>query len=90
MSAITVKICTGRSCTERHSEYISKRLTADIDFYSYGDDVEIESCLCQGRCKEGPTVAYGNDIQSYQNPIKASELLRKKVAEVRKRMKERK
>ena len=88
MSLITVKVCTGRSCSERNSKYIITRLEWDKEFYSYGEDVEIESCLCQGRCKEGPTVAFGNDIQIYQNPVKASEILRKKVAEARKRIKE--
>jgi NADH:ubiquinone oxidoreductase subunit E len=88
MSLITVKVCTGRSCTERNSKYIINRLEGDTVFYGYGDDVAIEPCMCQGRCKEGPTVAFGNDIQIYQNPVKTSELLRKKVAEARKRLKE--
>ena len=90
MSLITVKVCTGRSCSERNSKYIITRLEWDKEFYSYGEDVEIESCLCQGRCKEGPTVAFGNDIQIYQNPVKASEILRKKVAEARKRLQSKK
>jgi hypothetical protein len=48
MQAIQVKICTGRSCSERHSEYIRKRLEADSEFYHYNDnEVEIETCLCQ-------------------------------------------
>ena len=85
MQPINIKICTGRSCSERHSEYIQKRLEADREFYHYSDDeVLIETCLCQGRCKEGPSVVYNNDIQIYQNPVKASELLRKKVMEARK------
>jgi NADH:ubiquinone oxidoreductase subunit E len=87
MQAINVKICTGRSCSERQSQYIATRLEADREFYGYRDDeVAIESCMCQGRCKEGPTVVFGSDIQIWQNPVKASELLRKKVAEARKRI----
>ncbi len=87
MQAINVKICTGRSCSERHSEYIHKRLEADKEFYHYQEDeILIETCLCQGRCKEGPTVIYGGDVQLYQNPVKASELLKKKVMEARKRI----
>lgn len=88
MPWITVKICKGRSCTERHSEYIEKRLIADKDFYHYTDEeVTIESCLCQGRCKEGPTVVFSNDVQVGHNPVRASEMLRKKVEELRKRLK---
>jgi NADH:ubiquinone oxidoreductase subunit E len=88
MSLLTVRVCTGHSCTDRNSKYIISRLEADREFYSYGDDVAVEPCMCQGRCKEGPTVVYGNDVQIYQNPVKASELLRKKVTEARKRLKE--
>ena len=87
MSLITVRVCTGRSCSERYASFVQKRLEGDREFYHYGDDVEIETCMCQGRCKEWPTVAYGNDIQVGQNPVKASETLRKKVEEARKRLK---
>ncbi len=52
MSLITVRICTGRSCSERYASFIEKRLEGDRAFYGYGEDVEIEKCLCQGRCKE--------------------------------------
>jgi (2Fe-2S) ferredoxin len=87
MQTINVKVCTGRSCTERQSTYIQTRLNADREFYGYSDDeVVIETCMCQGRCKEGPTVVFGADIQIWQNPVKASELLRKKVNEARKRI----
>ena len=86
MQAIQVKICTGRSCSERHSEYIRKRLDADREFYQYKDDeLILETCLCQWRCKEGPTLIFGKDVQIWQNPVKASELLRKKIMEARKR-----
>lgn len=48
MQSIQVKVCGGRACSERHSEYIKKRLEADIEFYKYNEDeVTIESCLCQ-------------------------------------------
>ncbi len=87
MQAINVKICTGRSCSERQSAYITTRLDADREFYGYWDDeVVIETCMCQGTCKEGPTVVFGADVQIWQNPVKASELLRKKVMEARKRV----
>ncbi len=86
MQWIQVKVCGWRSCSERHSEYIKKRLEADIEFYQYNEtEVTIETCLCQWRCKEWPTVVYGNDVQIYQNPVKSSEFLRKKVNEFRKR-----
>lgn len=86
MQSINVKICTGISCSDRHSEYIQKRLEADKEFYHYTEDEVItDTCLCQWRCKEWPIVVYGNDIQIYQNPVKSSELLRKKITEWRKK-----
>lgn len=87
MSLLTVRVCTGNSCSERNSKYIITRLEWDKEFYGYGEDVHVESCLCQGRCKEWPTVSFDNDIQIYQNPVKSSDILRKKVAEARKRIK---
>lgn len=74
-----IKICSGKSCTERFSPFIKKRLEADKGFYGYPDELIIEDCLCQWRCKEWPTVVYDNDVQVGMNPIRASEILRKKV-----------
>lgn len=79
MQTKVVKICSWKSCTERFSPFIKKRLEADIGFYHYPEGIVIEDCLCQGRCKEGPTLVFDNDVQVGMNPIKASEILRKKV-----------
>jgi Thioredoxin-like [2Fe-2S] ferredoxin len=87
MQAKTIKVCTGRSCSERFSSFVMSRLERDRDFYSYPEELVIESCLCQGRCKEGPTVVFDNDVQVYMNPIKASEMLRRKVGEWKNREK---
>ncbi len=87
MSLLTVQICKWRSCSERYPDYIAKRLEADKAFYTYGDDVIVEDCFCQGRCKEGPTVVFDNDVQVWQNPVKASDTLRKKVEEARRKLK---
>lgn len=76
-----VQVCRGKSCTERHSAYITTRLQADRGFYKYPESLEIEDCFCQGRCKEGSTVVFDGDVQIHMNPIKASEMLRKKVEE---------
>ncbi len=76
-----IKVCTGKSCSERFSNFIMTRLEGDKAFYSYPEELTFETCLCQGRCKEWPTVVYDNDVQVGQNPVKASEILRRKVAE---------
>lgn len=70
-----------------HSEYIEKRLLADQDFYHYPRDVEITSCLCQNHCKEWPTVLFDADTEVGMNPVKASDMLRKKLQEAQSRIK---
>ncbi|MBP9811914.1 (2Fe-2S) ferredoxin domain-containing protein [Candidatus Gracilibacteria bacterium] len=79
MQTKIIQVCAGRACSEHFSPFIKKRLEADRGFYGYPEEVIIEDCLCQGRCKDGPTVIFDNDIQIGMNPIKASEILRKKV-----------
>ncbi|GAB0175250.1 MAG: hypothetical protein HHAS10_11290 [Candidatus Altimarinota bacterium] len=79
MQTKVIKVCQGKSCSERFSSFIKKRLLADTAFYGYPDELVIEDCHCQNRCQEGPTVIFDNDIQVGMNPIKASEILRKKV-----------
>lgn len=83
-----IKVCTWRSCTENGSEYIATRLERDIAFYNI-HDMAVERCTCQGRCKEGPVVAYDRDIQTRMNPVKASELMRKKVEMIKNQLKAR-
>jgi len=85
MKQKTIQVCHGKSCSERFSSYIFDRLQKDQEFYAYPSEVVIEKCLCQGRCEQSPTVVFDGDIQTRMNPIKASEILRKKVAEWKKR-----
>ncbi len=87
MSQLTIKVCKWRSCSERFSDFIEKRLISDTEFYHFSDDIaSIESCLCQGRCKEWPVVVFNNDVQVAHNPVRSSEMMRKKVDEIRKRL----
>lgn len=81
-----IQVCRGKSCSERHSQYIASRLHADKSFYGYPDDVIIEDCFCQGRCKEWSTVVFDGNTEVHMNPIKASEMLRKKVAEAKRKI----
>lgn len=81
MKAPTLRVCTGKVCTESFSSYILTRLEADKEFYSYDPAVRIESAPCMGQCQQWPNISLDNEIHHRQNPIKASELLRKKVAE---------
>ena len=80
-----VKVCSGKSCSERFSSFVKKRIEADRAFYSYPEELIIEECLCQWRCKEWPTVVFDNDVQVGMNPIRASEVLRKKIQDWKQR-----
>ena len=80
----TVKVCHGKSCTERFSPYILDRLEKDREFYGYPAELVIEKCFCQGKCEVSPTVVFDGDIQTRMNPIRASELLRKKIQDWKK------
>lgn len=41
-----IKICTGKRCASRFSEYIFNRLEADKKFYNYDENISIEKSLC--------------------------------------------
>lgn len=76
-----IKVCGGKTCSSRFSEYIINRLEADKKFYKYDENIVIEKCICLGKCDFGPNIKIDNEIFSGQNPIKASELLAKKAQE---------
>lgn len=78
---LSLLVCTGRSCRERQSEYILKRL--GNDFCSLGEpaNIEIAPTLCRGRCQEGPILVehYDDKVQiehTRSNPIKASKIFK--------------
>lgn len=80
----TIKVCTGKRCSEKFSWYIIARLKADKKFYNYDENIRIESSLCMGRCESWPNVNFDGEIIGWQNPIKSSEILRKKIEEWKK------
>lgn len=42
-----MKVCTGRSCSERYSKYILARLKSDKDKFDKDDKIVIEECMCR-------------------------------------------
>lgn len=79
-SPVTIKVCTGPKCKASFSEYILKRLNADIEKSKLHDQVSIETCGCTGNCKQSPTVFIDEKLHLYMNPIKASEEMQKSIA----------
>lgn len=66
-----IQICTWKSCKSRYSEYILKRLKADIEKFKF-EKIEIETTPCQWYCEKWPNVLYDWKREHYQDPIKAS------------------
>jgi hypothetical protein len=42
-----MKICTGRTCSERYAKYILARLYADKAKFDKDDKIVIEECTCR-------------------------------------------
>jgi NADH:ubiquinone oxidoreductase subunit E len=71
-----VQVCKGRSCTEKGAQYVERRLMADVNrLWSNIPDIQIESCLCQGKCQQAPNVLFEGVLISRANPVVASEQL---------------
>lgn len=79
-----MKVCTGRSCSERHSKYILARIRADKAKFDKEDKIDIVECGCQGRCSEGPIFYFDKELFTRGNPVKASEVFLRKLAEMAK------
>lgn len=69
-----IKVCTGKSCTNRFSPYILKRLLAEKAKYDTGNRSTVDECGCQGSCKTGPVVVIDNTLFDRMDPVKASNL----------------
>ena len=68
-----IKVCTGKTCKDRFSDYIITRLQNDKERFNL-DKVTIEECLCTWKCSEWPNVIVDWNPNNYMNPAKASNL----------------
>ncbi len=78
-----IKVCTGKTCSEKFSKYIITRIKNDTRFYKW-KNVRVEESLCMGHCKKGPNIKIEKEIHNYINPARASELIDKKISEQKK------
>lgn len=69
-----IKICTWKTCSDRFSEYIIKRLEWDIKRFNL-DKVIIEKAACSWNCKVWPIVYFDKHMESRIDPIKASRIM---------------
>ena len=71
-----IQVCSGKSCSQKFSKYISARLENDIKFYGY-KNIKIADSWCMWHCKKAPNIRLKNTVHNYVTPTKASELIQK-------------
>ena len=75
-----IKICTWNKCLDKFSEYIVKRIKNDKNRFNL-NTVEIEEVSCMWNCDNAPVIIIDNEKIEKINPLKASEILNKKLKE---------
>jgi len=73
-----IQICMWKMCKEKYSEYILKRLNADVEKFDF-KWIFIEESPCMWMCKTRPNVKFDKNIETNCNPIKASKILNDKI-----------
>lgn len=79
-----IQVCRGKTCSERFSEYILKRLESDKELFHL-DNIIIEACPCTGNCQKWPNIVIDGKIEHGMNPIKASKIVVGSKAKFQKR-----
>ncbi|NDK09085.1 hypothetical protein EOM39_07665 [Candidatus Gracilibacteria bacterium] len=73
-----IQVCMGKSCKEKYSEYILKRLERDKERFNL-NNVIITTCACIDGCKKGPNVMFDKHIEGNMTPTKASKMMMNKI-----------
>lgn len=69
-----IQVCNGKTCSERYSSYILKRIESDKQMFEL-DNLIVENCPCTGNCQKWPNVVIDGKVEHYMNPIKASKII---------------
>ncbi len=77
-----IKICNWKACQENFSSYIKIRLENDIKKFEL-KNIELKEAPCMGDCKIWPNIKINWEKFNKVNPTKASELLFKKLKNVK-------
>lgn len=76
-----IKICAWKTCKERFCFYVKVRLQNDINTYKL-KNIDIQETSCMWNCKIWPNININDEKIHWATPIKASELLFKKLKNV--------
>lgn len=74
-----IKVCMWNNCKNKFAEYIVFRLKNDVNRFNL-DKVEVEEVACQWRCEEWPIVRIDKNMLTKATPIKASEMMFKRLS----------
>jgi hypothetical protein len=74
-----IKICNWNACKDRLNSYIIARLRNDIQKFNL-TNVTIEEMPCMQMCEEWPIVRIDKEILKKANPIKASEMMFRRLS----------
>lgn len=79
MNKPKVKICIGSSCFSRGNAANVTVIENFLKEHNLSDevDLELEGCLCLGRCSSGPIVAIDDKIYTLVTPKIFEEILKK-------------
>jgi NADH:ubiquinone oxidoreductase subunit E len=73
-----IKICNWKSCQDNFNSYIIIRLKNDIERFEL-KNVKIEEVSCMWMCDEWPIIKIDKEILKHATPIKASEMMFRKI-----------
>jgi len=69
-----IQVCCWKTCKSNFSEYITRRLKADIERLDL-KNIEIEETMCMWMCKKWPNVKINDDIINYAEPARISDIV---------------
>lgn len=73
-----IKVCNWKNCQSKFNSYIISRIKNDILKFNL-EHIEIEEHPCMWFCEEWPIVKIDKEILKNANPIKASEMIFKRI-----------
>lgn len=72
-----IKICKWKACKNKFCSYIEDRLLAEKERFKL--DIEVEDAPCMWKCKIWPNIKIEKEEVNKVDPIKASNLVKKKL-----------
>ncbi len=82
-----IKVCHGHACQQRFANYVFERARLELGIENEdggtnkNGTINLEKCLCQGKCAKGPVVVVEKNDQkeicTQATPIEISKIIKK-------------